>query len=193
MQVTAILTHNKTYYRLFEALLFLVLLLSACGELSQKNKQKVNKALSDSLTSTTEAKDMTMNIIVGGDKKVHLHGRYAETFNMKKINETRISGPVTIQVYDSTHTVTTWVQSDSAIYRSKTSEFQLFGNVRVRTKSKKHLQSEYLDWNQANNKISTPRFVIITTPSDSIAGTGFTGNTDLSHYTIKNPSGHVTF
>jgi LPS export ABC transporter protein LptC len=193
MQEIVILALYKTYYRPFAVILLLLLLLASCGELSQKNKQKVNKALTDSLTSTTEAQDMTMNLIVGGNKKVQLHGRYAATFNTKKINETRISGPVSIRVYDSTHTVTTWVHSDSAIYRSKTADFKLFGNVRVRTKSKKHLQSEYLDWDQASDRISTPRFVIITTPTDSIAGTGFTGTTDLSHYKIKNPSGRVTF
>jgi LPS export ABC transporter protein LptC len=174
-------------------ILLLLLLTASCGELNQQEKQKVNKALNDSLTSTTESWNMDMNIIEGGQKKVRLQGRYAATFNTKKLNETRISGPVLIQVFDSTGAIKTWVQSDSAIYRSKNTEFEFFGDVRVRTRSKRHLQSEYLKWDQTKNKISTPQFVIITTPSDSIAGTGFSGASDLSNYVIKKPTGRVTF
>jgi LPS export ABC transporter protein LptC len=172
---------------------FLLLLVVSCGELNQQEKQQVNKALNDSLTSTTESWNMDMDIIEGGRKKVRLQGRYAATFNTKKLNETRISGPVSIQVFDSTGAVKTRVHSDSAIYRSKSTQFEFFGNVRVRTRSKRHLQSEYLKWDQAKNKISTPQFVTITTPSDSIAGTGFSGASDLSSYTIKKPTGRVTF
>jgi LPS export ABC transporter protein LptC len=167
--------------------------MSACGELSQKNRQKVNKALSDSLTSITQTRNLAMNLIEGGIKKVRLRGKYAKTYSTNKINETRISGPVSIEVYDSTQTIKTWASSDSAVYYANTSEFKLFGNVIIRTRSKKYLYSEYIDWDQTDRKISTPRFVTIITPSDSIAGTGFSGTTDLSSYSIKNPSGKVTF
>jgi LPS export ABC transporter protein LptC len=74
---------------------------------------------------------------------------------------------------------------------AKDSEFELFGDVRVRTRNNRTLRSEYLKWQQGSNTISTPQFVVITTPTDSIAGTGFTGTTDLSTYTIKEPTGRV--
>jgi len=191
--VIDILEHYKKYFRwTFFFVPLILVFFSACGELSQKNRQKVNQALKDSLTSTTDSWNLTMNLIENGQRKIQLHGKYAATYNTKKKKETRISGPVAIQIYDSTNAIKTWVHSDSAIYHSKTSEFELFGDVRVRTRDGRHLQSEYLDWNQGSNKISTPRFVIITTPTDSIAGTGFTGTSDLSSYKIKKPSGRVT-
>lgn len=184
--------HNKTYYSIGLALLLCLLLTSACGELSQKNKRKVNEALSDSLTSTTQTTNLTLNLIENGIKKVQLHGTSAKTYNTDSLNETRISGPVSIVVYDSAQTITTWVNADSAIYYSDESRFKFYGNVSVRTRSKRHLYSEYLDWDQTDRKISTPRFVTIITPTDSIAGTGFTGTTDLSSYTIKNPTGQIS-
>lgn len=164
----------------------------SCGDLNEKQARRVSTALSDSLTSTTETWKLDMELMEEGRRKIQFTGSYAASFNTEKINETRISGPVHVKVYDDTVAVKTWVDADSAIYRAESSEFELYGDVQVHTRDKRHLQSEYLKWDQAKNKISTPQFVIITTPQDSIAGTGFTGESDLSHYTIKQPSGKVT-
>ena len=166
--------------------------LLSCGELDQDEADQVNTALLDSLTSTTETWNLDMELMEEGRKKIRLTGSYAASFNTEKANETRISGPVHVDVFDDSVAVKTRVDADSAIYRAKSSEFELYGDVRVNTRDHRHLQSEYLKWEQSKNKISTPRFVIITTPQDSIAGTGFTGQSDLSSYTIKQPSGKVT-
>jgi LPS export ABC transporter protein LptC len=163
----------------------------SCTELSQKDARQVNEAVNDSLISSTETWDLDMTLIEEGLKKVRVKGSYAATFNLPELKETRIKGPVYIDIYDSLGAVKTEVKSSRAIYRAEESEFELFGNVQVDTRDNRHLESEYLKWNQADNKITTPQFVIITTPSDSIAGTGFTGTTDLSNYTIKEPKGRV--
>lgn len=168
-------------------------LLASCGDLDQDETDRVNEALTDSLLSTTETWGLDMTIIENGQKKVRLRGSYAASYNLDDTEETRIRGPVSIEVFDSTAAIKTWVNSDSAIYRAETSEFELFGDVNVRTREKRNLESEYLQWDQQSNTISTPQFVIITTPTDSIAGTGFTGASDLSSYTIKEPTGRVVF
>jgi len=165
--------------------------MASCGELSQKQSKQVDEALKDSLTSTTETWDLDMEIMEEGQKKLELWGSYAATIMEEGKNKTNIRGPVTIHVFDTTGTVETKVLSDRAVYQPEEAIFELYGNVRVNTSDNRHLQSEYLKWRQNDNKISTPKFVIIQTPSDSIAGTGFEGNTDLSDYTIKEPKGRV--
>jgi len=192
MQVTDILVLHKGF--IFPAAFIITaLLLFSCGELNQQETERVNEALNDSLTSTTETWNLDMELIEEGQKKIQLKGTYSASFNTKKINETRIRGPVNVLVYDSLAAVKTWVDADSAIYRADTSEFELFGDVKVRTRDKRRLASEYLKWEHSKNSISTPEFVIITTPTDSIAGTGFNGASELSSYTIKQPSGRVIF
>lgn len=189
--VTDILVpHKKCFFLL--AIAVIAFFIASCGDLNQDEAQQVNEALQDSLTSTTETWNLDMEIMEEGLKKIRLTGSYAASYNTEEANETRISGPVHVNVYDSTVSIKTWVDADSAIYRAESSEFELFGDVRVRTRDERRLQSEYLKWEQSKNRISTPRFVIITTPSDSIAGTGFTGESDLSSYTIKQPSGQVS-
>ena len=192
MQVIGILVpHKKLLPALLAALSLTGVVLSSCSDLSPKETQKINEALNDSLLSTTETWGVDMELIEEGLKKVRVQGSYAATFNSNELNETRIKGPVHIDVFDSTGNVQTQVNCNRAVYLADESEFELFGNVRVQTNTNRHLESEYLKWKQADNTISTPKFVIITTPTDSIAGSGFSGTTDLSTYTIKEPRGRV--
>ena len=191
MQVIDILEPHRTYIAFLLSIILTLIMGVSCTELSQKDARQVNEAVNDSLISSTETWDLDMTLIEEGLKKVRVKGSYAATFNLPELKETRIKGPVYIDIYDSLGAVKTEVKSSRAIYRAEESEFELFGNVQVDTRDNRHLESEYLKWNQADNKITTPQFVIITTPSDSIAGTGFTGTTDLSNYTIKEPKGRV--
>ena len=191
MPVTVILEQHSTLFSLVFSLLILTGF-SACGELSEKQSKQVDEALKDSLTSTTETWDVDMEIIEEGQKKVRLWGSYAASYtNANNRSETRIRGPVKIHVFDSVGTVKTRVFSDRAVYQPEDAIFELYGNVRVNTADNRHLESEYLEWQQGANEISTSKFVIITTPTDSLAGTGFEGKTDLSSYTIKEPKGRV--
>lgn len=191
MQVIDILGLHKILSALFISLL-ITAGFSSCGDLSEEQTQKVNEALQDSLTSTTETWDVDMIIMENGEKKIRLLGSYAATYNTSDLNETRIKGPISIQVFDSTGAIKTRAYSDRAVYRSEDSIFELYGNVRVNTEDNRHLESEYLEWKQGENTINTPKFVIITTPQDSIAGTGFEGTTDLRNYSINEPQGRVT-
>lgn len=185
-----ILAQHKTFLAFLGSLL-ITLSLSSCGDLSETQTQQVDEALQDSITSTTETWDVDMEIIEDGEKKVRLQGSYAATYATSDLNETRIKGPVTIHVFDTTGAIKNRVFSDRAVYKAEEAMIELFGNVRVNTVDNRHLESEYLEWQQDENRISTPEFVIITTPTDSIAGTGFEGSTDLTEYTIKEPKGRV--
>jgi LPS export ABC transporter protein LptC len=190
MQVIAILEPHNTFCALLISIL-LTIALSSCGDLSEEQTQQVDEALQDSLTSTTETWDVDMKITEEGLKKLRLMGSYAATYNTKDRNETRIKGPITIHVFDSSGAVKTRAFSDRAVYKTEEAIFELYGNVRVNTRDNRHLESEYLEWEQNENMISTPKFVIITTPSDSIAGTGFEGTTDLTRYSISDITGQV--
>lgn len=190
MQVTDILEQHNNLISFFLCLL-IVVGISSCGELSKKESQQVDEALKDSLTTSTETWEVDMEIMEDGKKKVRLCGSYAATYSNDGNDETRIKGPVTVHVFDSTGAVKTKVFSNRALYKPEDSIFELFGDVQVETRDNRHLDSEYLKWNQSSNNISTPKFVIIKTPTDSIAGTGFEGDTELVDYTIKEPKGRV--
>lgn len=189
--MTDILVRHKALPALVTISVALAIALSSCSELSEQQTQRVQEALNDSLITSTETWGVDMELIEEGQDKIRMTGSYAASYLKGNRRETRIQGPVSIEVYDSSGSVSIHVNSERAIYRAEQSEFELFGDVRVRTREKRILLSEYLKWSRIDNNITTPKFVIIITPRDSLAGTGFQGTTDLSSYSIKRPSGEV--
>lgn len=187
--MTDILGPFKTYQALILSLTLTLMAGVSCSDLTEKETQKVSEALSDSLLSSTETWDLDMTLIEEGLNKVRVQGSYAETFNLPELKETRIRGPIHIDVFDSTGAVKTVVKSNRAVYKAEESVFELYGNVRVDTRDSTHLESEYLKWNQSENQISTPKFVYITTPTDTTTGSDFTGSTDLNNLKIRNYTG----
>lgn len=165
---------------------------SSCSDLGTEETRQINEALNDSLTSTTEAWEVEIRLMEMEATRARLRGSYAATYSRGDSAETRIRGPVHIEVYDSAGAVTTELRSDRAVYRPATLRFEFFGDVRVESGETRTLRSEYLRWNQGENTISTPRFVVITTPSDTLAGTGLNGTADLENITIREPRGSVT-
>lgn len=164
---------------------------SACSDISNKEKQKIEEALRDSLLSVTESWDVNMQLVEGGNNVVNITGSHAAQYEENKKKITKIKGPVTITVFDDSGGVNAVVKSSRAEYQSENMEFHCYGNVRVDTKENRHLESEYLYWNRNIDSVKTPDFVVITTPSDSISGTGFKGTLDLSSYSIKDVQGRV--
>lgn len=172
--------------------LFSLLLLNSCTDLSQYDKRSVNQAVKDSLTSKTDSWGVHMNLIEGGNSRILLTSPYAKTYQKKNGTETWFKGPVKIIVKDTTGKVTTTVSCNKAIYYGFNSEFNFSGNVIVKTDQKKKLRTEFLKWLQQKHDISTPNYVVITTPTDSITGFGLKGKQDLSTYTLKKITGQVS-
>lgn len=130
-----------------------------------------------------------MLLMKDGRARIKIDGSYAISYQMPNRKETHIDGPVYVQLYDSVGALETEAWSKRAVYLESESEFELFDSVRVHTVTDRQLYSDYLKWSERTNRITSPEFVIITTPSDSIAGHGFDGLTDLSSYTIDEITG----
>lgn len=130
-----------------------------------------------------------MLLMKDGRARIKIDGSYAISYQMPNRKETHIDGPVYVQLYDSVGALETEAWSKRAVYLESESEFELFDSVRVHTVTDRQLYSDYLKWSERTDRITSPEFVIITTPSDSIAGHGFDGLTDLSSYTIDEITG----
>jgi len=170
------------------ACLFFVI---GCTELSEFDDNQIQTALNDSLLTTTESWDVDLTILKNEHRQITIQGDYALNIQEKNREETRISGPVYVQLFDSTGARETEAWSKRAVYHAANNEFELYDSVRVHTADNRRLSTEYLKWSQHANNISSPQFVIIVTPSDSIAGRGFNGTTNLSTYTIQEPRGRL--
>lgn len=173
------------------SILFIIILIAgnSCGELSEFDTQQIQTALNDSLLVTTESWDVEMMLVQDGKTKLLIEGSYAINYQTEGRKFSKIEGPVYVQIFDTSGTVETEAWSKRAIYLEEEAEFELFDSVRVQTVDDGFLYSQYLKWSQNTNRISSPTFVTIITRTDSIAGRGFDGLTDLSYYIIQEPTG----
>ena len=171
---------------------FFFLLSVSCTDLSEYDASQIDSSMNDSLIVTTESWDVEMLLMQEGKARIFIEGSYAISYQKPDRKETRISGPVYVQLFDTLGSIETEAWSNRAIYLEEDGDFELFDSVRVETQTDRQLYSDYLKWSQETDRITTPRYVTIITPTDSISGRGFDGLTDLSTYTITEPRGRLT-
>jgi LPS export ABC transporter protein LptC len=186
MQVIDILARFSAY---LIALSFIACF--ACSGLSEYDEKQVELALGDSLFNSTESWGFRMNIIEDGKVRMTMQGSYSYNIQQAGENETRIKGPVSIEIFDETGSLETTVFCDSAVYQPERERFEMFRNVDVNTEDGKNLRSDYLLWERKIDKVSTSEFVIFISPPDSIAANGFYGNSNLTNYTLNEGGGQV--
>lgn len=175
--------------RLILPLFLISLTVLSCMELSEYDSQQIKTVINDSLITTTESWDVEMVLTQDGQKRIYIEGSYAINYQDEEDKRTNISGPVYVQIYDSTGAIESEAWSKRAIYLEKEAEFELYDSVRVHTIDDRRLYTDFLRWTQNTDEINSPNFVTIITPTDSISGRGFEGVTDLSSYTITEPRG----
>lgn len=163
---------------------FISLFFFFCTDLSEYDRTQIQEALNDSLLTSTHSVGVRTEFLEDGYLKIVMKAEEAANYTEYGLNETRLKGSVSIVVYDSTGNVTTTALAQRAKYIPEASIFELFDDVVVYTIGDRKLSTEYLKWDRNTDKISTPEFVIIVTPRDSLSGKGFEGITDLSEFTI---------
>lgn len=182
---------NIQFHTIIPILLVSLLLAGACTDLSEYDSEQVRSTLNDSLITSTESWGVEMVLMQKERARILIEGSYAISYQSRDRRETHIDGPVYVQLFDTTGAVETEAWSLRAVYMEKKSEFELYDSVRVLTNSDRELYTDYLVWSQKTDRITSPRFVTIITPTDSISGRGFDGLTDLSSYTIEEPRGRL--
>lgn len=160
-----------------------------CTDLSDFDRDSVEDAISDSVLSVTESRNIRMELIEDGHRKVTVVSPYAATYERDGTTETELKEQVDVTVRDTTGAIETTVSSKSARYIGNRSEFHFQYDVVVETGDGRRLFTEYLEWSQQDRTVHTPEFVIIVTPTDSITGYGLDGTDDLTTYTLSEVAG----
>lgn len=163
----------------------------SCTELSEYDTQQIQAALNDSLITTTESWDVEITLMRQGRTRMIIDGTHAVQYQSEENKRTTIDGPVYVQLFDTTGSLETEAWSKEAVYFETERVFELIDSVRVVTVDDRHLYTEYLKYIQDSDRISSPQFVTIITPTDSISGRGFNGKTDLTSYTVIEPRGRL--
>lgn len=119
-----------------------------------------------------------------------LHAGHIAMFSQKKY--TLLDSNITVDFFDQQQHHTSVLTALYGRVNDLNHDFEAHGNVVVVSDSGTTLRTDELYWSNATQRVTTPAFVDITSPTEHIQGHGFESDQGLKHYTIFKVTGQAT-
>ncbi|MBI4811815.1 MAG: LPS export ABC transporter periplasmic protein LptC [Ignavibacteriales bacterium] len=136
---------------------------------------------------TQESWNTTIKFTDSGKVTGILRAGYIAVFAEKNI--TRLDSNITDDFYDENEYHTSILTARRGVVNDITHDFEAHDDVVVVSDSGSTLQTQELYWTNATQKIHTPAYVEITSPTEQIQGHGFESDKSLKHYVISKVTG----
>ena len=99
---------------------------------------------------------------------------------------------VNVDLFDENFQQKSLIESQSAMVNEKENRIKAYGSVEVISDDGKILMTDSLTWDNNSDKIYTDaNLEFITSDSDTLYGTGFKSNIDLTNWNILQPRGRI--
>ena len=99
---------------------------------------------------------------------------------------------VNVDLFDENFKQKSLIKSQSAMVNEKENKIKAYGSVVVISNDGKILMTDSLTWDNNSDKIYTDaNLEFITSDSDTLYGTGFKSNIDLTNWNILQPRGRI--
>ena len=99
---------------------------------------------------------------------------------------------VNVDLFDENFQQKSLIKSQSAMVNEKENKIKAYGSVVVISDDGKILMTDSLTWDNNSDKIYTDaNLEFITSDSDTLYGTGFKSNIDLTNWNILQPRGRI--
>jgi len=157
------------------------LLFSSC----ENDMSIVKKIASPTEASKETGKDVVALYSDFGKVKAKLIAPVMNHVDDEKNPYTELPSGLTLFFYTDSLKVQSQLTAGYGISYDKSDEMLARNNVVVTNIFGDKLESDELVWNQRTEKISSDKYVTITTKDEIIFGDGFESNDDLSNYKIK--------
>lgn len=159
---------------------------------SQKGIKSDRSAIGDSARlPDSELRGATISLYEGSSLTTGIKANRILKFEPQ---DSAVAYDLKIQFFDSTGKAVSDLIGDSGIIREGKGLFEIFGNVVANSIDRNtQLETDYLKWNPAINRIQTDAFVKITKGNDVITGWGLETDRRLSRVKIlRQVSGTVS-
>lgn len=167
-------------------LLFLIISISLFG-CEGKVKPSVTPIGPGRDVPNQESWNSTITFTDSGRVTGILRAGHIAAFSEKKI--TQLDSNVTVDFYDDKQQHASILTSKRGFVNDITRDFEAHENVVVVSDSGTTLRTQELYWSNATQKIHTPAYVEITSPSEQIQGHGLESDRSLKHYIIFKVTG----
>jgi len=164
-----------------------ILLLASCSE--EKIKPAIVSGVGQDLPSQ-ESWNAKIVFTDSGRLTGILHAGHIAMFELRKF--TLLDSGITVDFYDQQQRHTSVLTAKRGRVNDINHDFEAHQNVVVVSDSGTVLRTEDLYWSNRAQKINTPAFVDITSPTEHIQGHGLESDQSLKHYTILKVTGQST-
>ena len=144
------------------------------------------------------SKDVHDQLSTGVEITLTKKGNITATINseiLKKNNQSlqlELYDNVNVNLFDENFEHKSLIKSQSAIVNEKENRMKAYGNVIVTSNDGKILMTDSLSWDNNSDKIYTnSNLEFITSDTDTLYGTGFESNIDLTDWNILKPRGSI--
>ncbi len=165
----------------------LAVLLIGCGREDHPGDTS-GKTVLQKIIPDREGWDATIRISSNGVLQAIIEYGHMTYFESRQINY--FDDGVRVDMFDNMGQHTTRLTADSGRYQENTQNIWAIGQVVVVSDTGVVLKTPRLKWDQSIEKILSDTTVMVTTTAkDTIYGTAFSSDPDLTHMVIENPSG----
>jgi LPS export ABC transporter protein LptC len=168
------------------ALVVIIPLLNGCEE---KVKPSVTSLEFSNDIPSQESWNATITFTDSGRVTGILRAGHILDYAMKRV--TFLDSMITIDFFDDSMRHTSVLTAVQGLVNNATQDLEAHGNVIVVSDSGSTLRTESLYWTNRTQRIHTPDFVEITTPTESIQGHGFESDRSLKNRTIYKVTGRA--
>ena len=172
-----IINFNKIF------LIYSIVILLSCSksELTDNLIEDVHDQLSTNVEITlTKKGNITAKI------KSEILKKNNQSFQLELYNN------VNVNLFDESFQQKSLIKSESAMVNEKENKIKAYGNVEVISDDGKVLKTDSLSWDNNSDRIYTDaNLEFITSNTDTLYGTGFESNIDLTDWNILKPKGSI--
>ncbi len=147
----------------------------------------------------TSIKTQTDNVIYGNPIKIEITKNensvmtiHADTLIRENGGNTTLFGRIYADLFDKQGVKSSMMYSDTAIVYTNSDSIKAFGNVLIESlKGYKLLTNEIILFNSSNLVKSNQDVIFTSNSNDTLYGTGFWSNFDMSNSQIQSPKGSM--
>lgn len=169
------------------ALLGMILLVSCTSE-----AEKVKLLTEPQNLPLETGKNILITYTDSGYTKAKVFAPYLERFATDERNETVMKKGITAYFYSKQNKVDSYLKSKYAIRYDREKRMVARNDVVLVNSKGDTLNTEELIWDETTQKISSDKYIRITTKDEIIMGDGFESNTEFTKYKIYSIRGVIS-
>lgn len=168
-------------------IIFLFSLLFFCFQCKEERVKPIKVNLDESNLPDNQVENAKIVFSDSGKVKAILKAGLIKVYNVT--NETILDNGIVVDFFDRNEKHLSVLTADKGKVENIIGDLYAFGNVVVKSDDSVTLKTEELIWRENRKKIVTDKFVVITSPKETISGYGFESDSDLKNYVIFKVSG----